>query len=328
MIIIRTPYRISFFGGGTDYPKWYNKFSGKTISTSINFYSFLTLSKLEKYFNYNYRIRYYYREEAKRISGIKHPTIRNVLQFKKFKSNLSLYHYGDLPAKTGIGSSSSFTVGLIHGVNILQKKKIIKKSIYKDAIFTEQKLNKESVGSQDQVISTVGGFKSIRYSKKKIIVRDLKKYQKNILKIQNSCILVYSGRQRSSYKIVKKNILMINKKKKYYSKILNIANSAEKLIKSQNFKIEKFAELLNKSWELKTKTSKNITNSKINNIIDLSLKNGALGGKLLGAGSSGFILLIAKKNVHKKLKKVLKNYVIIKPKFDNEGSKIIYENNL
>ena len=327
MIIIRTPYRISFFGGGTDYPEWYNKFNGKTISTSINFYSYLTLSKLEKFFKYNYRIRYYYREEAQKINDIKHPTIRNALKYKKFSKGLSLNHFGELPAKTGIGSSSSFTVGLLHGIEKFKKKKIVKNKLYKDAIFLEQFLNREVVGSQDQVISAIGGFQVINFSKKKIVTKNLKKFKNNIQEIENSCLLIYSGKQRSSYKIAKKNISNINSKKNYYSKLFKIAIKGEKLIKSKNFKVERFAQLINESWEIKKKTSSLISNLKIDRIFKIAFNNGALGGKLLGAGQSGFILIIAKKNKHEKIKNALKKFTIIKPKFEENGSTIIYEKN-
>ncbi len=325
MIIIKTPYRISFFGGGTDYPEWYNKFKGKTISTSINYYSYLTLAKLKKFFKYNYRIRYYYREEAKKISDIKHPTIRNVLKYKKFSYGVSLNHFGELPAKTGIGSSSSFTVGLLHGIEQLKKKKILKKILYRDAIHLEQNLNKETVGSQDQIISTLGGFQVIDFSKKKIITKNLKKFKSNIKEIENSCLLIYSGKQRSSYKIAKKNISSIHLKRKYYQELYKTAIKGEKLIKSKNFKIKKFAQLINESWYLKKKTSSLISNSNIDRIFKIALNNGALGGKLLGAGQSGFVLIIAKKNKHEKIKNSLKKYTIIKPKFETRGSTIIYE---
>ncbi len=327
MIIIKTPYRISFFGGGTDYPIWYNKFRGKTISTSINFYSYLTLSKLSKFFKYNYRIRYYYREEVKQIKNIKHPTIRNALVFKKFNHGLSLNHFGELPAKTGIGSSSAFSVGLLHGIEKLKNKKIKKKKIFKDAIFLEQNLNKETVGSQDQVISTIGGFQVINFSKKNINNKNLNKFKKNINEIEDSCLLVYSGKQRNSYQIAKKNISKINLKRKFYHKLYKIAVEGEKLIKSKNFNIEKFAELVNESWNLKKQTSKNISNLNIDKIFKIAFDFGALGGKLLGAGKSGFILIIAKKNKHKKIKQALKTYTILKPKFEKNGSTIIYEKN-
>lgn len=327
MIIIKTPYRISFFGGGTDYPIWYNKFRGKTVSTSINFYSYLTLSKLSKFFKYNYRIRYYYREEVKQIKNIKHPTIRNALTFKKFNYGLSLNHFGELPAKTGIGSSSAFSVGLLHGIEKLKNKRIIKKKIFKDAIFLEQNLNKETVGSQDQIISTIGGFQVINFSKKNINTKNLNKFKKNINEIEDSCLLVYSGKQRNSHQIAKKSISKINSKKKFYHKLYKIAVEGEKLIESKNFNIEKFAELVNESWNLKKQTSKDISNVNIDKIFKIAFDLGALGGKLLGAGKSGFVLIIAKKNNHDKIKQALKKFTILKPKFEKNGSTIIYEKN-
>ncbi len=327
MIIIRTPYRISFFGGGTDYPHWYKKYKGKTISTSINKFSYIILSELKNFFKYKYRIRYYYREEAKNVDSIKHPTIRNLIKFKKLKQGISLYHYGDLPAKTGIGSSSSFTVGLSLGINHLQKKITSLKNIYTDAIFIEQKLNKEHVGSQDQIITTLGGFRVINYYKNKIIVKNLERYKKNIEIIEKSCLLFYSGSQRNSGNITKKNLLSINKKYKYYSMLYKIASKAEKLICSDKFTLRKFSSLLDESWKVKEKTSDIISNNKIKSLYAIAKKNGAMAGKLLGAGQSGFMLFIVKNEDRNRIKKALRDYVSIDIKFENEGTKIIYEKN-
>jgi len=327
MIIVKTPFRISFFGGGTDYPSWYNSNHGKTISTSINKYSYVTLAKLPKFFNYNYRIRYYYREEKKYAHSIKHPTIRNALKLKKFSGGLSIYHYGELPARTGIGSSSSFTVGILKGLDYLQKRKSSLKKIYTEAIYLEQKMNKEPVGSQDQIITTVGGFCIINYYKNKITIKKLKNYKNNIKKIENCCILVYTGKQRNSNSFSKKNINLILKNKKYYKELYKIACKAEKLISSKKFNIEKFADLLDESWKMKVKTSKSITNNRINNLYNLAKKNGAMAGKLLGAGHAGFMLFLVKKKCKDRFLSALKKKVIVDLKFENSGTKILYENN-
>ena len=181
MLITRTPYRISFLGGGTDYPQWYLDNTGVVISSSINKFSYITLNKLDKFYNYSYRIRYYYREEAKNINQIKHPTIKNTLNFYKLKDGYDIFHYGELPARTGIASSSSFTVGLVHGINYLKSKKIDKKKILFDSIHIEQDLNKENIGSQDQVATCFGGFNCIEFNSKNIKINNLKRFKKKYI---------------------------------------------------------------------------------------------------------------------------------------------------
>ena len=180
MLITRTPYRISFLGGGTDYPQWYLKNNGMVLSTTIDKYSYITLNNLDNFFKYKYRIRYYYREEKQNVSQIKHPTIKNTLKLFNIKNGLDIYHYGELPARTGIGSSSSFTVGLVHSLYKLLSKTLNKKNIMNDSIFIEQKLNQENIGSQDQVATCYGGFNCIKFEGKKILINNLKRYNKNI----------------------------------------------------------------------------------------------------------------------------------------------------
>ena len=189
MIISKNPYRVSFFGGGTDYPSWYenNKNGGKTICCSIDKYSYIVLKNLPNAFSYNYRIRYYQREEVKKISQIKHPTIRNLYKFFNIRDKLDLVHFSDLMA-TGIGSSSAFTSGLINAISNLYNYNYSKKNIFNLAIEIEQKFNKENIGSQDQVISTIGGFKLLNFKKNKILISGMEKYKKIY---QKSKIVLY-----------------------------------------------------------------------------------------------------------------------------------------
>ena len=325
MIISKTPYRVSFFGGGTDYPKWYknNKKGGKTISCSIDKFSYIVLKKLPNAFKYKYRIRYLLREEIKNIKRIKHPTIRNIFKILKINIPLEIIHYGDLPAATGVGSSSAFTVGLLNAFNQFFSYKWSKKKIYQLAVHIEQNLNKENVGSQDQIISSLGGFRVINFKKKNIITSDLKQCKKNLSKIENNSFLIYSGIQRESSLVTKDLISNINKKGKTYKKLYELTIECEKLIKSKNFSIEKFGKLLNESWNLKKTASKLITNKKINEICSKCLKNKAIGVKLLGAGSGGFVLVVAKKNAQLRIKKMFKKSYHFPLKISYGGSKII-----
>tara|TARA_B100000989_G_C19533096_1_gene471511 strand:- start:1275 stop:2255 length:981 start_codon:yes stop_codon:yes gene_type:complete len=325
MLITRTPYRISFLGGGTDYPQWYLKNNGMVLSTTIDKYSYITLNNLDNFFKYKYRIRYYYREEKQSVSQIKHPTIKNTLKLFNIKNGLDIYHYGELPARTGIGSSSSFTVGLVHSLYKLLSKTLNKKNIMNDSIFIEQKLNQENIGSQDQVATCYGGFNCIKFEGKKILINNLKRYNKNISLLENSCLLFYSGKQRESSMITKNLIKKMRFNEKHFNNIKNLTKEGLEIIKSSNFKIGIFGDILREAWYSKNQISKKFTNNKINELFNDSINFGAKGFKMLGAGSEGFFIIIAEKKDHKKLINRYKNYLNVKINFENEGSKIIYE---
>lgn len=326
MIISKTPYRVSFFGGGTDYPTWYknNKNGGKTICCSINKYSYIVLKNLPNTFDYNYRIRYYQREEVNKISEIKHPTIRNLYKYFDIKEKLDLVHFSDLPAATGIGSSSAFTSGLINAITTMYSYKYSKKKIYNLAIEIEQNFNKENIGSQDQVISTIGGFKLLNFNKNKIMISKMEKYNKNLSKIEDCSLLIYSGIQRESSMVTADVVSKIKKKKDVYNELYNLTTEAGEMLKSDKFNIKKFAELLNFSWEIKKKTSNFITNEKIDDLCKVCIKKGAYGVKLLGAGYGGFILVMGNKKTLEKIKLSLKNHYIFPLKTTFKGTQIIY----
>ena len=324
MIISKTPYRISFFGGGTDFPKWYRNNKSFVISTSINHYSYITLKELPKIFKYKFRIRYFYREEAKKINEIKHPVIRSILNFKKFKGGLDIVHHGDLPARSGIGSSSSFTVGMLDALNAINKKKISKKNLAKQSIHLEQNILKENVGSQDQVAAVYGGLNTIHFYRNSFKCTPIKIKKKNLIEFEKWIQLFYID-QRSSDFIEKDKIKDIKKNNIYYLKINEIAKKALIILKLQkkNF-LTQLGKLLNVQWELKKKLSTKVSNKRIDNIYRKALLNGAVGGKIIGAGGGGFIMFLTPPSKQKKLKKVL-NLPEIKIEFDNTGSTIIYK---
>ena len=328
MIISKTPYRVSFFGGGTDYPNWYknSKSGGKTICCAIDKFSYVVLKKLPNAFNYKYRIRYFQREEVSKINHIKHPTIRNLYKYFDIKDKLDLVHFSDLPAASGIGSSSAFTTGLINAINKMYNLNFSKNEIFNLAVDIEQNYNKENIGSQDQVISTVGGFKTINFTKDKILISNMEKYKKNLSKVKNNSILIYSGIQRESSSVTKDLVSQIKYKTDIYENLFNTAVEAEKMLKSNKFNIKEFGELLNYSWELKKKTSNNITNSNIDSLCKKCIKNGAYGVKLLGAGNGGFVLALANETSIKRIKNYMKKYYMFPLKLSLTGTQIIHEN--
>jgi len=330
MIITKTPYRISFFGGGTDYPWWHNSYGeGNVISTTINKYSYINIKHLPKIFNYKYRIRYYLREEISDIQKIKHPVIRNLLLKFKINDRLDIVHSGDLPARTGIGSSSAFTVGFINSINVLKNRILDKKSLAKEAINFEQNVLKENVGSQDQISCTYGGFNYIQFIKKEFYVKNIKISNSNLINLQDSIVLFYLGLGRNSDAILidmKKNIEGQNRNnEKYLKEMLNITKIAKVNLENKKFNLLQFGELLNYQWELKKNLSKYISKKQIDEFHSYLLNKGALGGKLLGAGGGGFYLSIIPKSIQSKILSKIK-YKNIQIKFENTGSKLIFKN--
>ena len=232
-------------------------------------------------------------------------------------------HSADLPAFSGLGSSSTFTVGLLKVINIFKKKNCTKPELFKQAIEIERNILKEPVGCQDQTSAAMGGFNVINFTNNNIKVNSLLDYTKNVEKIREHLLLIYTGLPRISFEITKDVILNIPENKKVFKEIYNIAAEAEKMIKSQNFEIDHFSSLLNETWKLKKKTSKKITNNTINEIFQSGIENGAEAGKLLGGGGGGFVLFIVKPENREKVLNKFKNLKYIPLKYDNNGSVIL-----
>lgn len=324
MIVSKTPFRISFFGGGTDYPKWYLKYGGGVISTSIDKYCYISCRELPPFFSHTHRIVYSKIENAKNINDIKHPVVREILKKFNIKAGLEIHHDGDLPAKSGIGSSSSFTVGMLNALNALKKKKITKCQLAHQAIFLEQKILKENVGSQDQIAAAYGGFNYINFNKNgtfEILKNKFKK--KNIDQIEESIVLCYTSLSRISGHVAKKKLSNLHLKKLKFEKLNYLTVDAKKLLSSQNFKLKEFSELVTDSWMVKKSLANEVSNNKIDQIFQYSLQNGALGGKLLGAGAGGFLMFIIPKNKKKQFIKKMKKYICFDISFDKEGSQIL-----
>jgi D-glycero-alpha-D-manno-heptose-7-phosphate kinase len=334
MIVVRTPLRVSFFGGGTDFSKWYNQNGGGVLSCAIKKYTYVQIKIMQNFFNHKYRIRYYINEEKNLISDIEHPVVREAL--KKYCSainsnnGLEILHTADLPARSGLGSSSSFSISMINAIHQLKKKKLSKKKLWELAINLEQNILKESVGSQDQVICSKGGFNFISFNKEKIIVNDLYSINKEKINyLKNYLTIFFTGFTRDANKIEKEKIKKISRNYDYYKSIHQIALSGKDLItsKNKNFFIDEFSYLLNEQWKLKKKLSEKVSNKKIDDIYEFALKNGAMAGKLLGAGQGGFFLLLSRNlNDKKKLIKSLKKLNHFELNYDFEGSKKIYDN--
>jgi D-glycero-alpha-D-manno-heptose-7-phosphate kinase len=327
MIISRAPYRISLFGGGTDYPQWYKENGGAVLSTSINKYSYITCRHLPNFFEYKYRIRYYKREEVNSIDSIEHPVIREALAMLNIEGGIDLVHHGDLPAQTGIGSSSSFTVGLLHSLYGMINQMPTKRMLADAAIKIEQELLCEAVGSQDQVAAAFGGLNLINfggvdnYSVHPVILNSQRKSQ-----LEDSLVMIFTGITRTASELAKDQILSIEINSKKLVRARELVNEALDILQNQS-DIHQIGALLDEQWKIKKTLTKNISNNLINEIYDAAKSAGALGGKILGAGGGGFMLFYVPPEKRQAVLDRLKNYLHVPFRFENLGSQVIFHSN-
>lgn len=325
MIISRTPFRISFFGGGTDYPVWYEKHGGRVISATINKYCFITVRYLPPFFKYNHRIRYYKHEETMTIDEIKHPSVRECAKFLKIDKGIEIVHNADLPAQSGLGSSSTFTVGLLNALHALQNYMPTKRELALDAIHIEQELIGESVGSQDQTAAAFGGLNKISFNQKDIIdVDSIIMSQERRDELQNNLMLFFTGFARTASEVAEAQIEITPKKEQELNEMMEICREGLKRLTDPKQTLDKFGKLLNDQWKLKRSITDKISNKDIDEIYEAGIEAGALGGKLLGAGGGGFMLFYVPTQYQQKVKTALKEKLFVPFRFENTGSKIIY----
>ncbi len=321
MLITKTPYRISFFGGGTDYPEWYQKNGGTFLSTTIDKYVYLTVRQLPSFSDSNYRIVWSKVETVNKIKNIQHNVVREMLNNFNFKTGMEVHYQGDLPARSGMGSSSSFVVGLMNSFLNIKKKRTSIKDLAKKSIYFEQKTLKEVVGIQDQISAAYGGFNKVdidqsgTYKIKKIKINNkIKEFNKNL-------VLIFTGINRTANEIAGQYVKNLRNKENEMKEISSQVKEGESLLLKNKF--NDFGRLLHEGWKLKKSLGKVITNQKIDDLYNFSLKHGALGGKILGAGGGGFMLLYIPKNKIINFKRKLKNMTVIPFNFSTTGSEIL-----
>lgn len=325
MIISRTPFRISFLGGGTDYPNWYKEHGGCVISTTINKYSFVTVRYLPPFFDYKYRIRYFAHEETQTLNEIKHPSVRECAKYLQIKKGFEIVHNADLPAQSGLGSSSTFTVGLLNALYSLKNCMPTKKELVLDAIHVEQNLIGEYVGSQDQTAAAFGGLNKISFNSindievDPIILPSERRYA-----LQENLMLFFTGFSRNASDLAKVQIEATCNNENKLNTIVEICNEGLSVLIDTKQPIDNFGKLLGEQWKVKRELTDKISNNEIDSIYEAGLSAGALGGKLLGAGGGGFILFYVKKNKQYKVRSALKRLLYIPFSFEFTGSKIIY----
>ena len=325
MIIARTPTRISFFGGGTDYPDWYKEHGGAVISTTINKYSYITVRELPPFFPYKHRIRYYQHEETNTLDEIRHPSVREVAKFLNFEGGLEMVHNADLPAQSGLGSSSTFTVGMLHALCSLQGYMPTKRELAMKALIVEQERIGETVGSQDQIAAAFGGLNHIEFLKgggfsvNPIIIN------KDRLQIlQENLLLCFTGFARSASEVAKTQVSRLKENQSLLTEMSSIASAGYNTVTSAKSNIDDFGDLLDVQWDLKRNLSTSVTNHSLDEIYHRGRAAGAIGGKLLGAGGGGFMLFYAHKEKHNKIREALGEKLFVPFGFESTGSSIVY----
>lgn len=323
MIISRTPFRMSFFGGGTDYPTWYQDQPGAVLATTIDKYCYITARYLPPFFKHSSRIIYSKMEHVTGIDEIDHPSVREVLRFLEITKGIEIHHDGDLPARTGLGSSSAFTVGLLNALYALKGQMTTKEQLAHEAIHVEQEMIKENVGSQDQSMAAYGGLKHIEFGgESHLAVRPVTIAEDASETFQGHMMLFFTGFSRTASEIAKHQIKNIPDKKKQLHTMYEMVHEALSLLNSSDF--VGFGKLLHESWCLKRMLSDKITTPQIDEMYEKALKAGALGGKLLGAGGGGFVLVYAEPDKQPAIRKALDGFLEIPFNFETLGSQIIF----
>jgi len=324
MIVSRTPFRISFFGGGTDYPGWYRQHGGAVLATTIDKYCYLTCRYLPPFFEHRYRVVYSKIEDCRSIDEITHPAVREVLRFMKMDRGVEIHHDGDLPARSGMGSSSAFTVGLLHALHALKGQMPSKEQLATESIHVEQEALRETVGSQDQVLAAHGGLNHVTFhSNGEISVRPMTLSRSRIDELDSHLMLFYTGIKRTASDVAKSYVQGIDEKAKQLQLLSKLVNEATSVLNSRH-DLTAFGNLLHEAWQVKRSLSAQVTNSSVDQIYDEARQAGALGGKLTGAGGGGFMLLFAPPDKQPAIRERLRKLIHVPFQFEYTGSQIIF----
>jgi D-glycero-alpha-D-manno-heptose-7-phosphate kinase len=324
VIISRTPFRISFFGGGTDYPDWYREHGGAVLATTIDKYCYLSVRELPPFFEHRFRLVYSIVENVQTIDQITHPAVRAVLQWMNVSQGLEIHHDGDLPARAGLGSSSAFTVGLINAMRALSGQHTSKDQLAHDAIHVEQDLLHEPVGSQDQISAAFGGLNQITFLADgafrvdPIILLPARRDE-----LQSHLLLVFTGISRISSHAAQGQIDNLKRRTGELSAMREMVDQAIGLLSSPTADIIEFGKLVNEQWQLKRRLSDRVSNGTIDDVYEAATRAGAIGGKLLGAGGGGFMLFFVRPQDRNKVAEALKGLVKVPFRFETSGSRIV-----
>jgi len=324
MIISRTPFRLSFFGGGTDYPGWFKEHGGAVLATSINKYCYLTCRWLPPFFKHSTRVVYSKIENVETVDQIMHPAAREILKYLKIARGVEVHHVGDLPARSGIGSSSAFTVGLLHALYALQGVMPNKHRLASEGILMEQEILKETVGCQDQVMTAYGGLNHVVFMPNgEFSVRPITLSAQRTDDLNSHMMLFYTGIERTASVVASSYVPNLNDSKRQLRIISDLVNESIAVLNS-GADLREFGELMHEAWMAKRSMSAKISNSTVDDLYTAAREAGAVGGKLTGAGGGGFLLLCVPPDRRKQVRERLNHLIHVPFKFEFAGSQIIF----
>jgi D-glycero-alpha-D-manno-heptose-7-phosphate kinase len=324
MIISRTPFRMSFFGGGTDYPVWFREHGGAVLATTINKYCYITCRYLPPFFSHSSRIVWSKIELVKTREEIQHPAVREALAFLGINAGVELHHEGDLPARAGLGSSSAFMVGVLNALYGLRGMMVGKSQLAREAIDLEQDRLKEHVGCQDQVMAAFGGFNRIDFwGERDFRVSPIMMDAERLQLLARHLMLVFTGHVRTASLIAAEQISATPHKTRELRVMRQMVDEAIAIL-SGSGDLRDFGSLLHESWQLKRSLSDNISTPLVDEIYATACDAGCLGGKLLGAGGGGFLLLFARPEDQPRVKSALGELLQVPFAFESAGSHIIF----
>ena len=324
MIITRTPFRMSFFGGGTDMENFFREYGGAVLSTSFDKYCYVTVRHLPRFFDYTSELSYQTTERVSNVDDIKHPAIRNAMKMLDMHE-IRLTYEADLPARSGLGTSSSFAVGMLNAFYALKGKYADKKKLADEAIYLERVMCQESGGWQDQIAASFGGFNRINFNTDGtydvfplIIHPDRKKL------LNDNLLMFFTGFTRFSSDLQKANAVGYAKKVAQLKEMLVLVDEAEKVLTDKHSDMDEFGRLLDKTWRLKRQTGGAITTDSIDGLYEKGIKAGALGGKLLGAGGGGFLVFYVQPEKKAAVKEAMKDLLYVPFQFEDGGTRVIH----
>jgi D-glycero-alpha-D-manno-heptose-7-phosphate kinase len=324
MIISRTPYRLSFFGGGTDYPAWYRHYGGQVIATSIDKYCYISARYLPPFFDHNFRVVYSRIENCQTIDEIEHPAVRECLRYLHFEQGLEIHHDGDLPARSGLGSSSSFVVGLLHALHGLKGAIPTKERLTHEAIHMEQVRLKETVGSQDQVMAAHGGCQRVEFLPDgEIRVTPLTLHPDRLQALNSHLMLFFTGIKRTATTVAQSYVCDIAGVERQLRTMGGMVDEAFQILAGGS-DLTAFGKLLHEAWRAKRSLSEHVSNPVVDEIYAAARAAGAIGGKLVGAGGGGFMVLFARPADHDRIHERLGKLVHVPFRFERGGSRIIF----
>lgn len=327
MIISRTPFRISLFGGGSDYPSWYRQHGGAVLGMAIDKYCHISVRRLPPFFEHKHRLVYSRVELVKEFAEIQHPAARAILQDMRIDGGIEIHHDGDLPARSGLGSSSSFTVGLLNALYALKGRHISKLELAREAIRIEQDVIRENVGSQDQIWAAYGGLNRIDFgTDDTFTVTPVVLPLQRRLELQGSIMMFFTGLSRIASEVAGAKIASLDKKKRHVKTMTSMVDEALSVLNNPSRPLTEIGELLHEAWMLKRDLTEKVSNPMIDEIYESGRAAGAIGGKLLGAGGGGFMVFFVPSDKRSAVRERLSKLINVSFAIDNGGSRIaLYE---